>query len=223
MTRASIILMAVACCGAFLLAAPLLTNAQFSLPVPGLELPGKKSSPASPAAPGGQGSPQVSSQAPGAKASTSPVTHRNPGRRFEFTLPAGWAQISGNVADESGALFNKAGTDWHFQYHMTQMTPSFPAEAGVSASLRQSKEEIAIKKLLAAKRRDGGVKKPGTPRVIGWEIVESEKGAGGFQRIIWQCYDQDNYYFNFMASTTPANFPQARSELQQIIDSIVFK
>ena len=47
------------------------------------------------------------------------------------------------------------------------------------------------------KRRDQG----GSRGVIGWETIETaEKGSGGFQRIQWQCYDKDNYYYSFMAT-----------------------
>ncbi|GAB7078472.1 hypothetical protein JCM14635_01450 [Megalodesulfovibrio paquesii] len=191
-----------------MLAPVCIAHAQLGLPIPDLKSLAK---------------PKGGAAVTTAKTFSQPTTFRNTGRRFEFTLPAGWMQESGNVQDESGAVFQKGDRSVSFLFHMTQMVPSFPAEASVSASLKQAKEEIQIRKLLSAKRRDGGVKAPGSPRVIGWEVTESEKGSGGFQRIIWQCYDQDNYYFNFMVSTEPANFQNAKAEMQQIIDSIVFK
>ncbi|OPX19220.1 MAG: hypothetical protein BZ151_10430 [Desulfobacca sp. 4484_104] len=39
--------------------------------------------------------------------------------------------------------------------------------------------------------------------IIGGETFESAKGSGGFQRIQWQCYDQQNFCYTFMASCEP--------------------
>jgi hypothetical protein len=47
-------------------------------------------------------------------------------------------------------------------------------------------------------------------------------GNGSHQRIIWQCYDGDNYYYNFMVSTSPEEFNAVRAELQGIINSVRF-
>ncbi|AGW13935.1 hypothetical protein DGI_2177 [Megalodesulfovibrio gigas DSM 1382 = ATCC 19364] len=199
-----------------LLGSASLAGAQFSLPLPDLGGIVKQKTGIPTGTP-------TQTPAPGTKTFAAPTTFRNADRRFEFVIPAGWLQESGDVQSEQGAVFQKSDRSISFTFHMTQMVPSFPAPASVAASLRQANEEMQIKKLLAAKRRDGGVKAPGTPRVIGWEVTESEKGSGGFQRIIWQCYDQDNYYFNFMTATEPAKFRAARAEMQQIINSITFK
>ncbi|MFW5735644.1 MAG: hypothetical protein ACOCWR_11340 [Oceanidesulfovibrio sp.] len=155
----------------------------------------------------------------------SAATFRNNDRQFEYTIPAGWRQESGDPQSEKGALYMKPGTSWSFQFHMTQMTPSFPAESSVQASIQQAKEMQQINKILEVKRRDDSDKKGNrTLSVIGWEIVQSPKGAdGGYQRIIWQCYDQDNYYFNFMASAKMEDFEAARSTLRTIVDSVDFK
>jgi hypothetical protein len=78
---------------------------------------------------------------------------------------------------------------------------------------------MTIRKYMAVKRRDQG----GKSGVIGWETIETaEKGSGGFQRIQWQCYDKDNYYYNFITSVNPQQFNQYRAEMQKIIDSIRF-
>jgi hypothetical protein len=67
------------------------------------------------------------------------------------------------------------------------------------------------------------VKRRNQGNVIGWETIETaEKGSGGFQRIIWQCYDGQNYYYNFMAASEPSQFPQHRAVMQRIMDSIRF-
>ena len=79
---------------------------------------------------------------------------------------------------------------------------------------------MAIRKYMAVKRRDQG----GSRGVIGWETIETaEKGSGGFQRIQWQCYDKDNYYYSFIAGCNPQQFNQHRAAMQRIIDSIRFQ
>jgi hypothetical protein len=103
---------------------------------------------------------------------------------------------------------------------INQMVPSFPRKAAVDAGYKSAKEEMTIHKYLAVKRRDQG----GSRGVIGWETIETaEKGFGGFQRIQWQCYDKDNYYYNFIASVNPQQFSQHRAVMQHIIDSIRFQ
>lgn len=149
----------------------------------------------------------------------APVTYKNTARNFSFTLPAGWEQVKNpNAMDLS---VGKPGTRSAFSIHITQMVPSFPAKASVDASFKTAKEEITINKLIAAKRRDDP---PGPkPIVIGWETIESPTGGGGsHQRIIWQSYDGQNYYFNFNASTSPEQFNASRAELQGIINSVHF-
>ncbi len=149
----------------------------------------------------------------------APVTYKNTARSFSFTLPVGWEQVKdANAMDIS---VGKPGTRSAFSVHMTRMVPSFPAKASVDASLKTAKEEMTIGKLISAKRRDDP---PGPkPIVIGWEIIESPTGGGGsHQRIIWQCYDGQNYYFNFNASTSPEQFNASRAELQGIINSVRF-
>ena len=155
----------------------------------------------------------------------SDTTFRNENRQFEYTIPAGWSQVSGDPQSEQGAVYMKPGTSWSFQFHMTQMVPSFPAASSVQASIKQNQEMKQIDKILEVKRRDDGNKKEDRGlKVIGWEIIQSPKGAdGGFQRIIRQAYDQDNYYFKFMGSAEVAEFEAARPTLQRIIDSVDFK
>ncbi|OLN28529.1 hypothetical protein DVDV_1548 [Desulfovibrio sp. DV] len=147
------------------------------------------------------------------------TTYTNPARGFAFTIPAGWKLESGDPASES-VLFMKPGTTWGFQFHLEQMVPSFPRKASVEASLKQAKEMVSINKYLEAKRRDDGdaKKKCG---VIGWEIVEAPQ-KNDYQRIIWQAYDGENYYMNFMAHSENKDFAAARPVLRQIMDSIRF-
>jgi hypothetical protein len=154
--------------------------------------------------------------------STSPVTYRNTVRNFSYTVPSGWRLERGNPtgnAERTDIIFMKPATTCGFIIHWTQMVPSFPRKAAVDAGYKQAKEEMSIRKYIAVKRRNQG----GRNGVIGWETIEgAEKGSGGFQRIQWQCYDGQNYYYNFVAYSQPKDFNANRYELQRIIDSIRF-
>ncbi len=166
-----------------------------------------------PAKPEASGIPNLAQTGP---VNQAPVTYKNTSRNFSFTLPAGWEPVKNPNTGEVSV--GKPGTRSAFIIHYTQMVPSFPAKAGVDASLKTAKEEVTINKLLSAKRRDdaGG-------KIIGWEVVESPTGGGGsHQRIIWQCYDGQNYYYNFNAATSPEQFNASRSELQGLINSVKF-
>ena len=148
----------------------------------------------------------------------SPMTYKNK-RNFSYTVPAGWQKEQGDPTGEKGAGFGLPGTTVSFIIHMTQMVPSFPRKAAVDAGYKQAMEEKGIGKYMAVKRRDQG----GKSGVIGWETIETaEKGSGGFQRIQWQCYDKDNYYYSFIAAVDPKQFNQHRAVMQKIIDSIRF-
>jgi hypothetical protein len=114
----------------------------------------------------------------------------------------------------------KPGSSWGFQFHIEQMVPSFPRKASVTASLKQAKEMVSINKYLEARRRDDGNPKSQCG-VIGWEIVEAPQ-KNSFQRIIWQAYDGQNYYMNFMAHSENNEFAAARPTLRSIMDSIKF-
>jgi len=96
------------------------------------------------------------------------------------------------------------GTTAGFTSHLTQMVPSFPRKASVDASYQQAQEEKSIGKYQSVKRRDQG-------KVIGWETNETpDKCSGDFQRIQWQCYDGQNYYYTFIAHADPRQFQQHR-------------
>ena len=145
----------------------------------------------------------------------STTTYRNKKRPFSYTIPAGW-RLEGGDPTGNRPTFMKPGTTASFQFHFTQNVPSFPRKAAVDAGYKQAREEMTIGKYLSVKRRNQG-------NVIGWETIETaEKGSGGFQRIIWQCYDGQNYYYNFMAASEPSQFPQYRAVLQRIINSVQF-
>ncbi len=148
----------------------------------------------------------------------TPMTFKNR-RHFSYTIPAGWQKEHGDPTGES-AGFGLPGSTVSFTIHMTQMVPSFPRKAAVDAGYKQAREEMSIGKYLSVKRRDQGRRNG----VIGWETIETAaKGSGGFQRIQWQCYDRDNYYYSFIACVNPRQFNQYRSVMQRIIDSIRFE
>ena len=201
---------------ALVLCLPSPAMAQFGLIQQGLDAvtSGKKA-----AEPAGSAGSAAKGGSGGGAVLASDTTFKNPARGFEFTIPAGWKLESGDPASES-VLFMKPGTTFGFQFHLEQMVPSFPRKASVEASLKQAKEMVGINKYLEAKRRDDGdaKKKCG---VIGWEIVEAPQ-KNDYQRIIWQAYDGENYYMNFMAHSENKDFAAARPVLRQIMDSIKF-
>jgi hypothetical protein len=148
----------------------------------------------------------------------APQTFKNK-RNFSYTIPAGWQKEHGDPTGEKGVGFGLPGTTASFTIHINQMVPSFPRKASVDASYKQAMEEKTIGKYMSVKRRD----QAGKSGVIGWETIETaEKGSGGFQRIQWQCYDKDNYYYSFIAAVNPQQFSQHRAVMQQIIDSVRF-
>lgn len=154
--------------------------------------------------------------------SAAPVTYKNKVRPFSYTVSAGWRLERGDPtgnAERNNIIFMKPGTTCGFTIHWTQMVPSFPRKASVDASYKSAVEEKGIGKYLAVKRRDQG----GKDGVIGWETIETaEKGSGGFQRIQWQSYDGQNYFYSFIAHCEPKDFNANRADLQRIIDSIRF-
>lgn len=141
-------------------------------------------------------------------------------RNFEYTIPAGWYLVDGDPEHGESFSFMKKGTPRGMNAHLEQMVPSFPRAAAVDAGLKQDKERMLINKVLDARRRDDGSIKKGCG-VIGWEQTEAPQ-KNGFQRIIWQCYDGDNYYMNFMTYTENEDFVAARPELREVSDSIKF-
>jgi hypothetical protein len=199
-------LVAVLVCGAT-------TFAQFGIIQQGIDAVTTGKKPAAPDA-----SP-ASSGASGGKVLTQDTTYKNAARNFQFTIPAGWEIVEGSPDSESVG-FRYMKTTMGFNFHAEQMVPSFPRAAAVSAGLKQDQERVTIKKLLAAKRRDDGdaKKKCG---VIGWEVVEAPQ-KNDFQRIIWQCYDGENFYMNFMAYSENKDFAASEATLRKIMDSIKF-
>ena len=160
----------------------------------------------------------------GGSPSTAPVTYKNSDRHFSVTIPKGWAKQNGDVNSERVLFMRIPISDsCSFQFHMTRMQLDFPAEASVKASLNSAKKDIKIDKVLTAKRRDESGKANGKKVYArGWELVQKPK-PGEIQRIIYQAYDKDNYYFNFMsAASSPEQFQKCQPQLQQIIDSISF-
>jgi hypothetical protein len=187
--------------------------AQFGIIQQGLDAVTSGKKPAEVAAPA------AAAPSGGGKVLSQETTFTNAARKFQFTIPAGWEIVEGSPESESVG-FRYMKTTMGFNFHAEQMVPSFPRAAAVSAGLKQDQERVTIKKLLAAKRRDDGdaKKKCG---VIGWEIVEAPQ-KNDFQRIIWQCYDGENFYMNFMAYSENKDFAASEAILRKIMDSIKF-
>jgi len=165
---------------------------------------------------GGDGPHNVANEKVGGAGLSSAATFKNKERPFSYTIPAGWRQEGGGDPTGGRVQFMLPGTTAGFNLHYTQMVPSFPRKAAVEASYKQAMEEKSIGKYQSVKRRDQG-------EVIGWETIETpEKCSGGIQRIQWQCYDGQNYYYSFMAHADPRQFQQHRAALQGIIDSVRF-
>jgi hypothetical protein len=208
----------VALCGlAFLTLAPPDLLAQWGVIQRGIEAT-KPGQPATKPAPAPEDPNAPFNRAKMGETFQAPMTYKNV-RHFSYTIPAGWQKEQGDPTGEKGVGFGLPGTTVSFTIHINQMVPSFPRKAAVDAGYKQAKEEMTIRKYMAVKRRDQG----GSRGVIGWETIETaEKGSGGFQRIQWQCYDKDNYYYSFMACCNPQQFNQHRAVMQRIIDSIRF-
>jgi hypothetical protein len=201
-----------------LLVAPPELLAQWGTIQSGADALKKAKEPAPTPAPAKDAPHNVADEKTGGAGSKAPATYKNLKRPFSYTIPAGWRKEAGDPSGES-VTFMLPGTTAGFTFHFTQMVPSFPRKASVDASYKTAMEEKGIGKYLVVKRRDQG----GPQGIIGWETVETpEKGSGGFQRVQWQCYDKDNYYYSFIAHSDKAQFNQHRAVLQQIIDSVKF-
>jgi hypothetical protein len=174
---------------------------------------------AKPAPPAQDAPHNVAGEAVGGKGLASTTTFKDRVRPFSYTIPAGWRQEGSGDPTGNQVQFMLPGTTAGFTFHFTQMVPSFPRKASVDASYKQAMEEKSIGKYLSVKRRD----QAGPQGIIGWETIETpEKGSGGFQRVQWQCYDKDNYYYTFIAHSDPRQFKQHQATLQGIINSIRF-
>jgi hypothetical protein len=160
------------------------------------------------------------------------ITYRNKTYHFSFTIPTGWEKQSGN-ANSDNVLFMQMpiSNSCSFQFNVTPMSASFPAEAAVSAALATAHHELKLNRLSSAKRRDTSlkekIKEKGKEKekvVIltrGWEITEKAQNQTQ-QRIIYQVYDKENRYFNFTATAIREKFATCAPDLRKIIDSISF-
>ena len=154
--------------------------------------------------------------------SAEAVTYRNDARNFSYTIPKGWVLNSGDPKGDN-ASFSKADMSLHFSFHYTAMTDDFPAETSVRESMKQDKQYMEkTQKYILVERKDDSAKDDGAG-AIGWLHTESATGGGGdHQRIQWQCYDMENWYFNFTANSHPDVFQANEAELMGIIQSIKF-
>ena len=163
----------------------------------------------------------VTESAAAANAPKEPVTYQNKTYGFSFTLPAGWTKQSGEADSDSFTFMRVPIADsCSFIFHVEPMRKSFPAAAAVNAGVKTGKEDIEIGKLVAVKRRDD--KRQDKSSVIGWEIEEKGKKES-HKRIIWQAYDSQNRYYNFMTAAYTEKFAACQPDLTNIINSIKFE
>lgn len=160
------------------------------------------------------------------------TTYHNKSYRFSFTLPSGWELQSGNASSDN-ALFmpQPLSLSCSFQFNITQMPATFPVEEAATTFLAKAYRDLRLHKVLAVKRRDTWIKeKPKDNKkkdkeiVIlthGWEITEKPQKQKQ-QRIIYQVYNRENHYFNFVATAVSEKFSACSPELRKIMDSISF-
>lgn len=160
------------------------------------------------------------------------TTYRNKTYRFSFTLPAGWEQQSGNASSDN-VLFMQLpiSLSCSFQFNVIPMSATFPAEEAATTFLATAYRELRLHKVMAVKRRDTWIKEKSKDKkkekekiVIlthGWEITEKPQKQKQ-QRIIYQVYDRENRYFNFIATAVSEKFSTCAPQLRKIMDSISF-
>ena len=160
------------------------------------------------------------------------ITYRNKPYRFSFTLPAGWELQSGN-ANADNALFMQMpiSNSCSFQFNVIPMSATFPTEEAATTFLAAAYKDLRLHKFLAVKRRDTWIKerpkdnKKAEKEIVilthGWEITEKPQKQKQ-QRIVYQVYDRENHYFNFIATAINEKFSVCSPELRKIIDSVSF-
>lgn len=160
------------------------------------------------------------------------TTYRNKIYRFSFILPTDWEKQSGNPSSDN-ALFMQLpiSNSCGFQFNVIPMSTTFPAEEAATTFLAAAYRELRLHKLLAVKRRDTWIKEKSKDKnkdkekiVIlthGWEITEKPQKHKP-QRIIYQVYNRENHYFNFVASAVSEKFSSCAPQLRKIMDSISF-
>jgi hypothetical protein len=162
------------------------------------------------------------------------VIYRNKNYHFSFTIPANWEKQSGNASSDN-VLFMKLpiSESCSFQFNVTPMSTTFPAEEAATTFLAAAYREFRLHKFIAVKRRDTWIKekskikdkKKEKEKIVilthGWEITEKPQKQKQ-QRIIYQVYDRENRYFHFVAAAVSEKFPSCALQLRKIMDSISF-
>jgi PsbP len=158
--------------------------------------------------------------------------YKNKTYRFSFIIPAGWEKQSGQ-ANSDNVLFMQLpiSNSCSFQFNVTPMSSTFPAEVAATTSLAAAYHDVKLNKLVAVKRRDTWIKEKthekdkNKEKIVlltqGWEITEKPQNQKQ-QRIIYQVYDRQNRYFNFIAAAVSSKFSTCAPDLRKIMDSISF-
>jgi hypothetical protein len=160
------------------------------------------------------------------------IVYKNKAYHFSFAIPVGWERQSGHPhADNASFMQIPISNSCSFQFNVIPMPATFSAEFAATTFLATAYHELRLNKLTAVKRRDTWikekVKEQGKTKeriaiwTRGWEITE-KKQPQKQQRIIYQVYDRESHYFNFVAAATSVKFNTCAPELHKIIDSISF-
>ena len=158
--------------------------------------------------------------------------YKNKAYHFWFAIPVGWEKQSGNPSSDNSLFMQiPISNSCSFQFNITPMSATFSAEFAATTFLANAYHDLRLNKLSAVKRRDTWIKEKVKEKgkdkeriailTRGWEITE-KKQSQKQQRIIYQVYDRENRYFNFVATAASEKFNFCAAELHKIIDSISF-
>jgi hypothetical protein len=149
---------------------------------------------------------------------------------FSFVMPINWKKHSGQLSSDN-ALFMPLplNQSCSFQFNVTPMPAHFSVAETVKNLLKLAYRELKEKKLLAVKLRNTVIKTPLKEHskedshilTYGWEILTLPEPHGR-QKLIYQVYDRENHYFQFIAAASSEKFANCSTHLYKIIDSIHF-
>jgi hypothetical protein len=173
---------------------------------------------------------------PPAAQATPPVekelVFKNRSYHFSFSIPQDWQKQSGNPHGDN-VLFTQmpVSDSCSFQFNITPMAETFPAEAAVQNGLQAAFRLVKKHQLLAARARNTELKEKVkiknkevekiTLLTKGWEITEKPLPKN-LQKIIYQAYDRNNRYFKFVAFASSEKFSGCELKLRRIMASISF-
>ena len=151
------------------------------------------------------------------------ATYTYTDRHFSFSLPVEWTQKNNDINSGNAVFVAQPETKTcSFEVNLALMQPNFNAEETVTEALKEATQAIKKGLNLAAKRRDelGMEKGKSVKYARGWEVLK--KAQDGYQGIVYQAYDKENYSLYFSGTAEAAHFEECRPELEKIMKSIKF-